>query len=246
MTGTIGVFLDDVSNPFSAALHRAIEEEARAHNAHVLTGKPHDPLTKSFDGLILASAGPLQTRMPTVVVEATATPVDSVVSTNISGAATAVRHLIAQGHRRIAYLGDGEIRPASHDRYRGYLRALGGRPGPVVHDLHDQAAAERAVVTLMRGPTPPTAIFAAHNTLTMGAVRALRRLDRHRSVALVGFDDFPLADLLDPAITVVAQDPARMGRTATAALFERIEGHSGPPREIRIPTTLIPRGSGEL
>ncbi|XVV13241.1 substrate-binding domain-containing protein [Actinoplanes sp. CA-131856] len=248
MTGTIGVFFDDVSNPFSAALHRAIEEEARAHNAHVLSGKPHDPLTKSFDGLILASSSVAATGTgtPTVVVEATAAPVDSVVSTNISGAATAVRHLIAQGHRRIAYLGDGETRATSRDRYRGYLRALGGRPGPVVHDLHDPAAAERAVITLMRGPTPPTAIFTADNALTMGAVRALRRLDRHRSVALVGFDDFPMADLLDPAVTVIAQDPARMGRTAAAALFERIEGHTGPPREIRIPTTLIPRGSGEI
>ncbi|MEV4350530.1 substrate-binding domain-containing protein [Actinoplanes sp. NPDC049596] len=247
MAGTIGVFLEDASDPFTAALHRAIESEARAHDAHVLTGKPHDPLTKSFDGLILAATtAAADTGVPTVVVEATGAHVDSVVSTNVSGAATAVRHLIAQGHRRIAYLGDAETRPTCRDRYRGYLRALGGRPGPVVHDLHDPAAAERAVVTLMRGPTPPTAIFTAHHTLTIGAVRALRRLDRHRAVALVGFDDFPLADLLEPAITVIAQDPARMGRTAATALFERIDGHTGPPREIRVPTTLIPRGSGEL
>ncbi|MFF5080479.1 substrate-binding domain-containing protein [Actinoplanes sp. NPDC000266] len=246
MTGTIGVFFEDVSNPFSAALHRAIEEEARAHNALVLTGKPHDSLTKSFDGLILTSAAGVATGMPTVVVEADDASVDTVVSTNVSGAASAVRHLIAQGHRHIAFLGDSETRATSRDRYRGYLRALGGRPGPVVHDLHDPAAAERAVVTLMRGPRPPTAIFTAGHTLTMGAVRALRRLERHRSVALVGFDDFPMADLLDPAVTVVAQDPARMGRTAATALFERIEGHTGPPREIRIPTTLIPRGSGEI
>ncbi|HEY0000968.1 MAG TPA: substrate-binding domain-containing protein [Actinoplanes sp.] len=52
--------------------------------------------------------------------------------------------------------------------------------------------------------------------------------------------------MLDPAVTVVAQDPARMGRTAAAALFERIDGYAGPPREIRIPTKLIKRGSGEL
>ena len=65
-------------------------------------------------------------------------------------------------------------------------------------------------------------------------------------MALVGFDDFPLADLLDPPVTVVAQDPSRMGGTAALALFERIDGYAGPPREIRIPTTLIARGSGEL
>jgi LacI family transcriptional regulator len=77
-------------------------------------------------------------------------------------------------------------------------------------------------------------------------VRALRRLGLHREVALVGFDDFPLADLLEPALTVVAQDPAMMGRTAARALFSRIDGDTGAPREIWIPTTLIRRGSGEI
>ena len=70
--------------------------------------------------------------------------------------------------------------------------------------------------------------------------------DLRREVALVGFDDFPLADLLDPGVTVVAQDPAAMGRAAARALFERMEGLTTEPREIRIPTTLIPRGSGEI
>ena len=264
-TRTIGVLLEDVSNPFSAALHRAIEDEARPRGMHVITGSlDEDPqrerelaaafLQRQTDGLILAptggDVGHLSTLagMPIVFVDRRAVGVagDTVVSTNVSGAASAVRHLIARGHRRIAYLGDYRRLPTTHDRHLGYLRALGGRSGPAVHDLHDPAAAERATIALFRAPDPPTAIFAAQNLVTIGAVRALRRLGRHRSVALIGFDDFPLADLLDPAITVVAQDPARMGRTAAAALFERIAGYDGPPREIRIPTTLIPRGSGEL
>jgi LacI family transcriptional regulator len=115
-----------------------------------------------------------------------------------------------------------------------------------VHDLHDVVAAERATMAVLRGPDPPTAIFAGQSRITIGVIRALRRLHRHRSVALVGFGDFPLADLLDPPITVVAHDPARMGRTAATALFERIDGYAGPPRAIRIPTTLILRGSGEI
>jgi LacI family transcriptional regulator len=264
-TRTIGVLLEDVSNPFSGALHRAIEDEARARGIHVLAGSldenPHREreLAAAFarrqtDGLILAPTGgdlrhlAAHTRMPIVCVDRAAPgiPADTVVSTNVSGAAGAVRHLVAQGHRTIAYLGDYQTLPTARDRFRGYLRALGGRPGPVVHDLHDPAAAERAAVAVLRSPTPPTAIFAARGLVTIGVVRALRRLDRHRKVALVGFDDFPLADLLDPAITVVAQDPTRMGRTAAVALFERIDGYDGPQREIRIPTTLIARGSGEL
>jgi LacI family transcriptional regulator len=263
-TRTIGVLLEDVSNPFSASLHRAVADEAGLHGVQVLAGSmDEDPgrereLAAAFaqrqtDGLVLAPTDAHQGHLstfsgPVVFVDRHATGMggDTVVSTNTAGAAGAVRHLIAHGHRRIAYLGDLRRLTTARDRHRGYLRALGGRAGPVVHDLHDAAGAERAAVAVLRGPDPPTAIFAAQNLITIGAVRALRRLGRHFSVALIGFDDFPLADLLDPPVTVVAQDPARMGRTAATALFERIDGLDEPPREIRIPTTLIPRGSGEI
>lgn len=258
-TRTIGVLLADVADPFSAAVHRAIADRAYAHGIHVLTGNLNEEpgreqeLATAFaerqaDGMIIAPTAPDQGYleafggMPVVFVDRSAAGAagDTVTATNMAGAAGAVRHLIVHGHRRIAYLGD------RRDRYGGYLTALGGRPGPVMFDLHGPADAEGAAVALLRGPDPPTAIFAGAHPVTVGVIRALRRLGRHHSVALVGFGDFPLADLLDPAVTVVAQDPARIGRTAADALFERIDGRDGPFREIRIATTLIPRGSGEL
>ncbi|WP_433300276.1 LacI family DNA-binding transcriptional regulator [Actinoplanes sp. CA-030573] len=263
-TRTIGVLLEDVSNPFSAALHRAVADEAGMRGVQVLAGSlDEDPgrereLAAAFaqrqtDGMILAPTGSSQSylsgfRGPIVFVDRRATGAlgDTVVSTNVAGAAGAVRHLLTHGHRHIAYLGNLRRLTTARERHRGYLRALGGRAGPAVHDLLDSVAAERATVALLRGSDPPTAIFAAQNLITIGVVRALRRLGRERTVALVGFDDFPLADLLDPPVTVVAQDPARMGRTAALTLFERIDGDKRPPREIRIPTTLIPRGSGEI
>ena len=260
-TRTIGVLLDDVSHPFSAALHRAVEDQARARGIHVLTGSlDHDPVReqalatafaeRQTDGLILApsSDGLRDLAMPVVYVDRRPAEGagDTVVSTNISGAAGAVRHLVAHGHRRIGFLGGHQPLSTATDRHRGYLRALGGRAGPQMHDLHDPTAAFSAAVAMLRAPDPPTALFTTQSAITIGAVRALRHLNRQRSVALIGFDDFPYADLLDPPVTVVAQDPSRMGRTAAEALFERIDGYDGPPREIRIPTTLIPRGSGEL
>jgi LacI family transcriptional regulator len=264
-TRTIGVLLEDVANPFSGVLHRAIEEEARLRGVHVLTGslggddRRERELALAFrhrqtDGLIVAPTGSDQgylsrfTGTPIVFVDRAPTGfrADTVVSTNVAGAAGAVRHLIAHGHRRIAFLGDQRRIPTARERFRGYLQALGHRPGPVVHDLHGEAAAEHATIALMRRPDPPTALFTGQNLITIGAVRALRRLGRHHTVALAGFDDFPLADLLDPAVTVVAQDPARIGRVAARVLFERIDGHDGPPREIRVATTLVPRGSGEI
>ena len=82
--------------------------------------------------------------------------------------------------------------------------------------------------------------------LAIIAVRALRRLGLEHRVALVGFDDFLLAELLSPGVTVVAQDPSSMGRTAAELLFERIGGSARPPEVRLVPTTLIRRGSGEI
>lgn len=259
-TRTIGVLLEDVANPFSAALHRAVIDEVGVRGMQVVAASlgegRESAVALTFaqaDGLIIAPVSASQAylrslRVPVVFVDRTPIDIegDTVLSTNVAGAAGAVRHLIAHGHRRIAYLGDLRRLTTARERHRGYLRALGGRPGPEVHDLRDAVAAERAAIAVLRGPDPPTAIFAGRSQITVGVVRALRRLGRGHSTALVGFDDFPLADLLDPPVTVVAQDPARMGRTAALTLFERIDGDKSAPREIRIPTTLIPRGSGEL
>jgi LacI family transcriptional regulator len=285
-TRTIAVLLQDVADPFSAAVHRAVEDEARRHGVHVLTGSlDEDPqrerdLARAFaqrqaDGLIVAPTGSDQGYLgslgdiPIVFVDRPAEgfAADSVLATNTAGAAGAVRHLIAHGHRRIAYLGDQvRIRTAPRsdgaastagvapklsnvrNRYQGYLDALGeaGLESSGVRGLHDSASAEHATATVLSGADPPSAIFTSQYLITIGAVRALRRLGRQHDVALVGFDDFPLADLLDPGITVVAQDPVAMGRTAARALFERIDGADGPARDFWIPTTLIPRGSGEL
>lgn len=77
-------------------------------------------------------------------------------------------------------------------------------------------------------------------------MRALRRLGLEHAVALVGFDDFPLADLLSPGVTVVAQDSGAVGRIAAGLLFEHIGGDTGPPGVRLVPTTLVPRGSGEI
>lgn len=270
-SGTIGLLLEDVGNPFSASLHRAVEDEAHARGVQVLTGSlDEDPerereLTRIFtmrrtDGLIMAPVsadlGHLAGEVadtPMVLVDrpAAGIPADVVLSTNVTGATEAVRHLLAHGHRRVAYLGDFSRISTARHRYQGYVTALrdaGLDPEPalVAQDLHTTAAADTAVMAMLTGPHPPSALFTSQNLITIGAVRALRRLRRHHDVALVGFDDFPLADLLEPAVTVVAQDPATMGRTAAQALFARIDGTAGDHRELWIPTTLIRRGSGEL
>ena len=94
---------------------------------------------------------------------------------------------------------------------------------------------------------PPTAVFAAQNLISIGAVRALHALGLQHEVAMVSFDDIPLADAVEPGITVIAQDPHALGRTAALEmLFARLDGDDGPTRHVVLPTELIERGSGEL
>jgi LacI family transcriptional regulator len=82
--------------------------------------------------------------------------------------------------------------------------------------------------------------------VTVSVLRALHDGGLQDRVALVGFDDIVLADIIRPGLTVVAQNPAGLGRRAAELLFARLDGYDGPPREEVLPTRLIPRGSGEI
>jgi LacI family transcriptional regulator len=187
--------------------------------------------------------------------------VDTVLVDNRHGAYAAVRHLIGHGHRRIGYLGDREDIWAVRERYAGFAEALaadGLAPEQelVRHGLRGRAEAARAAAALIREPAPPTAIFASNDLITMGAIDGLQDAGRYGptadgpgragKIALVGFDEFPLADKLTPPVTVVAQDPAAIGATAAQLLFARINGDTSSPRDVVLLTRLIPRGSGEI
>lgn len=271
-TASIGLLLEDVANPFSSVLHRAVEDIAVPRGVMVFSASlDEDPererqLARAFcgrraDGLILVPASEdqgyltneLRAGMAIVCAdrECQGLPVDSVVTTNITGAAEGVRHLAASGHRRIAFLGDRRTISTARQRYQGYLDALdalGIPPDPAmaVHDLWNASIADGATTTLLSQPNRPTALFTAQNLVTIGALRALRRMNLQHTVALLGFDDFPLADLLTPGTSVVAQDPVAIGRTAASVLFNRLEGDRSPPTVQVVPTRLIRRGSAEM
>ena len=175
---------------------------------------------------------------------------DTVRSDNVRGAHDGVAHLLAHGHTRIAFLGDLEEIPTATERFAGYRQALTEagialERELVVFGIRGPDAAEGAVGELLQGARP-TALFTAQNLITIGAVRALRDLGLRHQVAVVGFDDFALSDLLEPPVTIVAQDPWAIGAAACQRLFERMDGDGGPPRSVIIPTRLVARGSGEI
>jgi LacI family transcriptional regulator len=271
-TRTIAVVLEDLANPFSSELHRAVVDTARDRDVLVLSASSNeDPaderaavqafLARHVDGVILMPTSADHswfqreieggTQVVTVDRPARGVHADAVVCDNRGGATRATAHLLRRGHRRIAFLGDQHTIYTAGERLTGFRDALadaGLDPGsaPIRLDLRDSASAEAAVIDILAGPDPPTGIFAGQNLLTIGAMRALRRLGLERQVALVGFDDVVLADLLDPGVTVVAQDPRRMGAEAATLLLSRIDGADSPPALHTVPTRLIPRGSGEI
>jgi LacI family transcriptional regulator, galactose operon repressor len=189
--------------------------------------------------------------------------VDTVVVDNRAATRAAIAHLVAQGHHHIGFLGDRDDIWTAEERYAGYLDGLAEAGIEldrryVRRGVRTSPEAGEAVAELLGAARPPTAIFTGNNMITIGVVDALaerrpsggRRSgdapDAPDHLALVGFDDFPLAECLVPPLTVVRQDPAALGTTAAQMLLARIEGDAAPPRTLVLQTRLVPRGSGEL
>ncbi|MDX6565701.1 MAG: LacI family transcriptional regulator [Gaiellales bacterium] len=272
VSSSIGLIFEDVSNPFHSAVYRAVEDIARARGVLAFAGSSdEDPerereLALSFcsrrvDGLIIVPAADdhsylqaeRQSGVPIVFVDRPPSflDADAVLSENAVGSEVGVEHLVAGGHQRIAFLGDTQRIYTARERLRGYRNALARAglqedPALVRLELHDSESRDRAVDELLDLAEPPTAMFTSQNLITLAVVRKLRRRGLHRTIAIVGFDDFVLADSLDPAVTVVSQSPLEIGRRAGELLFERIDGRRDASLTTMLPTVLIQRGSGEL
>ena len=98
----------------------------------------------------------------------------------------------------------------------------------------------------MQLDNPPTALFTSHYLVTLGAIRALHDLHLEQRVALIGFDDIALADLVRPAVTVMAPDPTQIGTIAAERIFARLDGDTSRVQTVVVPAKLIARGSGEI
>ncbi|QKW24051.1 LacI family DNA-binding transcriptional regulator [Kitasatospora sp. NA04385] len=224
---------------------------------------------RQVDGLVLVptigSHGFLRTAMASgthvVCVDRPAEDldVDTVTVDNRDGARHAVAHLLGHGHSRIAYLGDRYEIWTQRERYAGYLDALSARglsadPALVRHGLRSHLETRLALAELRALPDPPTALFSSNDLITLGALDAMdgpddpdgsRTAGQPLPMAIVGFDDLPLAKQLDPPLTVVSQDPVAVGSTAANLLFSRIAGDRSAPRKVVLLTRLVERRSGE-
>jgi LacI family transcriptional regulator len=269
-TATIGLVLEDVADPFYSVLTRAVEDVAFDRNHVVLAASSaEDPvraraLIESFgargvDGLIVAPAGGIDEGYLRGELDAGSSMVfvdrpvegidaDTVLVDSRGGARRGTAHLIDHGHRRIAFFGDDESVYTATERRAGYraaLEAAGIRFDErlVVMTVPATASAGELLDRILTMDDPPTAVFGGNNRWSIRLLRALR--DRATDLAFLGFDDFELSDVLNPGITVIAQDPAAVGRISAELLFRRITGDSSPVQRVQLATTLITRGSAE-
>ncbi|WP_435738224.1 LacI family DNA-binding transcriptional regulator [Cellulosimicrobium sp. PMB13] len=269
----VGFVTGDLANPFYSALASGIERELRHHGLQLITtSSDEDPerersLTEALverrvGALVVTPTATdhsalqreLDGGLPVVFVDRPAQGVeaDTVVIDNRGGMRDAVTHLLAHGHRRIALVGDESRLWTFQERRDEFVATLRGAgvesPQHYVRDgAHDADLARAFVTELLALPEPPTALLTANNKITVGALQALREHAGGAGaapVALVGFDDFALADLLD--VTVVGYDVVEMGRKAAALAVSRSEDPDLPPRLVVVPTRLVVRGTGEV
>lgn len=265
----VGFITGDLANEFYSALASGIERELREHGLQLLTASSdEDPdreasltgelIERRVGALIVTPAGADQSALrseiaaglPVVVVDrpAAGMDVDTVVIDNRGGTRAAVAHLLAHGHRRIGFVGDEPHLWTYQERSAEFLAAMTEAGVPDAQRLvrsgaHDAAAARGLALELLGAPEPPTAILAANNRATVGTLQALRDTPGGADVAVVGFDDFELADLL--GITVVAYDAVEMGRRAAELAVARSADPDRTVEQVVLPTRVVTRGSGE-
>jgi LacI family transcriptional regulator len=270
-TNTLALIISDITNPFFTTLARGVEDAASDAGLTVIFCNTDESeaeeqkylkmlLEKQVDGVLLVPAQSSleslnmvrRNQTPLVVLDR-AVPdetVDEVRCDSEGGAYQLVRLLLALGHRRIAVLSGPRGVSTADDRVAGYCRALREAHLPVeetlvLHGDFMQESGEEMTRQAMALEPRPTALFAANNFITIGAMKALQSagLRVPEDVALVGFDDLPPALVTFPFFTVVSQPAYEMGRRATELLLERLEKSDLPARKIVLPTEIIVRRS---
>lgn len=264
----VGLIIENVADPFYARLAAGVEQVAREQGCAVLISSSEEDaalereivlslIARSVDGLIVVPAAgehdylaeEMAAGLPVVFADRPPQGVaaDCVLTDNVTGACEGAASLLAAGCRRLAFIGNDASVYTSAARLEGFRLAhedagLAVDDSLVVLGPADTAAAEAATSRLLRLPDPPDGIFAQNNLLSIGAWRALAAHGpRGSGVRLIGFDDFPLADVLEPPVSVVAQDPVALGREAATLLFARRDEPGRPPRTTVLPARVILR-----
>jgi LacI family transcriptional regulator len=269
-TRTIGLIIPYLYDSFFANCAHAVTTVAKEHGYTVIiTTSNEDPdtefaeaeqmLQRNVDGLVIIPSPYRQLRLtrnffgrtPVVAFDRPISdqPFDVVLVQNSAGAHRIVEHLIGHGHERIAFMGLSRELFTINARFLGYRRALqdAGLQEESFFGCASPQETPRALNEMLSRSDAPTAIFTSNTLATRYVLASLQalRVKIPADIALVGFDDFELADQTNPPLTVVRQPAQEMGRVATNLLLDRIARGEIPQTGNRIvlPVEIVLRRS---
>ncbi len=270
-TGMVAVIVPDITNPFFAAIVRGAEVAAGDDYMLQLISTGDDPekeeaairrLNGRVDGLIYVPAKEDSNAItefedysfPVVFVDRVISNLrsfDSVLADNQTGATLATKHLIDHGHTAIAHIAGPAASTPGKGRTEGYFAALKKAKIEKNHDYYVESdftvlGGYQAMMGLLALKKRPTAVFVGNNLMTIGALKALKesKINVPDEMAVIGFDDHELSDLVNPPLTVISRDAHLQGALAMSTLLERIrDGYQFPPKQLKVDSNLVIRQS---
>jgi len=251
-TRTIGVIVPNLGYSFFSLALQGIEEEASERGYTVIASQSLESEEKEIrnvidmrrsgvDGVLISLAQfsnklnhllDLQSQMPVVMFDRVSDNINcsKIFVNNTSGAFSAVEHLLKIGCKRVAFLGGPKDLLISTRRLDGYKMALYRKkmtvdPQLIVNCEFDHKSAMKIAIKLLKKKDRPDGIFAVSDRIAIGAMAAAKKLGLSipEQIAIVGFNDEPIASLISPTLTSVNQPAIEMGRTAAKILIDQIE-----------------------
>lgn len=270
----IGMLIADISNPFYHPMVRAVQDVAYQHRYDVMIANSDHNREKEqlfvesivrrpVDGVVIVpyylddnDLDDLMTRTGVAIAAVGNHIQHPRIDVSFADDARATHDLVrwlvhVRGHRRLAMICADPSYPVTVRRLTAFREAMAEAglevpPDSIVSGDWSVETGMRGIRALMALPERPTAVFAASDTIAIGALEAAEEMNLAipGDVAIVGFDDIPEAQWVRPRLTTVAQYPAEMGRRLANALFERIDGGAGLERRVfQVPCRLIERES---
>jgi len=268
----LGLIIPDIQNQFYSNIVRGIEDVTYGHDyAVILCNSDENPnkerfylevlKSESVDGIILPPIHQfgeeiesiIELGIPIVCVDRKLMrkKVDTVVIGNEKGGYDAVSHLIEQGHKKIAILTSSLQFSSFDERQKGYERALKENGIEIDKrlikegDPRSSETARELTDELLSLDSPPTAIFATNNLMTLGVLESVNKHEMQipDDISIVGFDDLPWAKAISPPLTTIKQPAYEMGQKAAELFFQRVENPSREPELVIMEPKLIVRES---
>ncbi|MGI9585278.1 MAG: LacI family DNA-binding transcriptional regulator [Acidimicrobiia bacterium] len=268
-TNVIGLLVDDLDSSYIAQVAKGVDRAVSIRGFDVMLATMHMRTQRSqyvhslfngiVDGLIVLLASGFEPYLgevaardfPVVLIDhAPTTRAPVVKAANTEGTTSAIEHLVGLGHRRIGFVTgflDVDSAKKRLDAYRSCLVQLDiDVEDELIH--HGDFLADsgrKAAREFLSLAEPPTAILASSDTEAFGVVQVARELgvDIPGDLSVVGFDDIPEAEYMNPGLTTVRQPMSDMGRMASELLMDAMSGHPLPNATVELPTELIIRGT---